>query len=315
MKKLKLLFLISLLAFFLPRLSSPAQAQGPVELSGLTIQLWPEYDDPRLLVIIDGRLAVPGSEIRLPLPAEAELNAVASADDSGRLLQNDWTEEESADGGRLLVMTPKNPIFRVEYYTTLPVDGDRRTVQFELPAGFITSAQGTLEVLLPPGSEDIQLTPPVDESDATEGNAHIFQRDLGAIQEQPITQEVSYANPGGVLTASQPPAAPSPQPSATQAPAAPDKSAAKTSLNPWIILLVIAAALLIIGGAVGLWLTREGGEDDEEALIAPGPQKKSRKVSAKPTAGKMDRFCRQCGEEFGPDDRFCRYCGAPRRPL
>jgi len=59
---------------------------------------------------------------------------------------------------------------------------------------------------------------------------------------------------------------------------------------------------------------REGGEE-EEALIAPGPQKKSRKVSAKPTAGKMDRFCRQCGEEFGPDDRFCRYCGAPRRPL
>jgi len=315
MKKSTLFFTISLLTILLtfPLL---ARAQGPTQLKSLTIKLWPEYDDPRLLVIIDGELDTPGSEIRLPIPDDAELNAVASSNNSGRLLKNAWTEEKSDDGQRLLVMTPDNPVFRVEYYTPFPKDGDKRTVTFELPAGYLATDFAALEVLLPPSSTDIVLTPPADES-SDEGGAHIFQSMLGKIGDEPFVQKIEYVNADDALTAPRPTPAPQQSnPTSSQTTGTNAKTETDSSLNPWIIILGAAAALLIVGGVVGLWLTRE----KDEVETTPSPQrarrkgKKSRIVSA-PAAKNMDRYCRQCGEEFGPDDRFCRYCGAPRQSL
>jgi len=319
MKKTSLLTIVILFVLFLTLFIAPANAQGPTDLSALTIKLWPEYDDPRLLVIIDGQLATPGDEIRLPIPAEAQLNAVATAGSNGRLLKNDWTEETADDGSRLLVMTPQNPVFRVEYYTPIPVDGDKRTIQFELPAGYFNADQVIIEALLPPGSEDVELTPPADESGPTQDQAHIFQRTLSGVKDEAITQEVIYANPSGALTVPETNTASPAQPQTPQqtAPAA-EKPASKSSINPWIIGLGAAALVLIIGGVVGLWLTRDR---EEEVPPMPPPtrkknkKKKSRSATALPATGNLDRYCRQCGEEFGPDDRFCRYCGAPRQSL
>ena len=316
MKKSTLLIFLAPITLFLAIPFSLVNAQGPTELSSLTIKLWPEYDDPRLLVIIDGELATPGSEIRIPIPAEAELNAVASANSSGRLLRNDWREEKTEDGGRLLVMTPENPVFRVEYYTPILTNGDQRTIQFELPAGYLNTKFGVIEILLPPDSSDITLSPSADEPSQTEDTAHLFQRTLGEVKAVPIVQEVIYNNPNNTLTAPRPtPTKPisEPKPSA-QPPSTPPVS--KSSLNPWILILGAAALLLIVGGVVGLWLTRDNGEEETPPIPprAKSKRKKSHIVSAS-SSKNLDRFCRQCGREFGPDDRFCRYCGTPRQTL
>ena len=319
MKKSALFTIASLIVLFLALIIAPANAQGPADLTTLIIKLWPEYDDPRLLVIIDGELATPGTEIRLPIPTGAQLNAVATAGGNGRLLKNDWREETAEDGSRLLVMTPANPIFRVEYYTPLSIDGDKRIIQFELPAGYFNADDATIETLLPPGSEDIELTPPADESGPTQDQAHIFQRTLGQVTDQDISQLVVYANPSGALTVPETnTASDTLSPPQTSPPAATESQAAKSSINPWIIGLGIAAVLLIVGGAVGLWLTRDRGEEDIPApppARRKGKKKKTSQAKVPPAAGNLDQFCRQCGREFGPDDRFCRYCGAPRQKL
>ncbi len=317
MKKSTLFIFLTPIVLFLSIPFSHAIAQGPIELKSLTIKLWPEYDDPRLLVIIDGELTNPGSEIRLPIPEGATLNAVASANSSGRLLKNDWHEEKAEDGGRLLVMIPENPLFRVEYYTNFPSDGAKRTIKFELPAGYFNTEFASIEILLPPSSSDITLSPPADESGADGEEAHLFQRTLGEIKDAPIVQEITYVNPENALTAPRPePSAPTEQ----EPPAAPQPQASspisKSSLNPWILILGVAALLLIAGGVVGLWLTRE--KEPEETYAAPTSPKSKRKKShivSASTSKNLDRFCRQCGREFGPDDRFCRYCGAPRQSL
>lgn len=322
MKKQRLLAIFSIVFLSLSIVIVPGNAQGPTDLSALTIKLWPEYDDPRLLVIIDGKLVTPGSEIRLPLPAEAQLNAVATDDGSGRLLKNEWREEKADDGSRLLVMVPQNPLFRVEYYTPFSVDGDKRNITFELPAGYFNAEQAAIEVLLPPGSEDVKLVPTADESGPAQDQAHIFQRTLGAVKDQAITQQVTYANPGGELTVSAESSSSVGAPQGTEASSQEPTGAetvAKSATNPWIIALGAAAVLLILGGAVGLWLTRDR---EEEAPAAPAPsrtkgkkKKKTGAISMQPSPKDLDRFCRQCGKEFGPDDRFCRYCGAQRRSL
>ena len=297
---------------------SMAQAQGPVDLAWLRIKFWPEYDDPRLLVIIDGQVAQPDSTVRLPIPDDAELNAVASANEQGRLLTNDWTMEKGEKGERILVFTPQFPAFRVEYYEPLAMNGDQRVIDFELPAGFITTREGSIEVLLPPGSQDVELDPPAEDAGPTQDKAHLFERSLGEVTaEDAIRQKIVYANPSGGLTVPETGAAPT-QPQAPAEPASPPSTPSKSSqglpVSPWILLLGVAALLLIIGGVVGLWMTRE--QEDEEPLPAPAaaPKRRSKsKTTVQPA--NMDRYCRHCGREFGPEDRYCRYCGTKRQTI
>ena len=312
------IFTLLIAAFAL--LLGTVHAQSPTELEWVVIKFWPEYDDPRLLVIIDGKLANPGDELRLPIPQEAQLNAVAAADDTGRLLTNDWREEKGPNGERILVMTPQFPAFRVEYYAPLAIDGDRRLIDFELPAGFFNAQEGAIEALLPPGSKDVELDPPADDQGPTQDQAQLLQRALGEVKDQPIRQKITYANPSGALTVPETATSsgsllqPTPAP-VEEPPAEPD---AGTSMNPWILLLGVVALLLIAGGVAGLWLTR----DTEEDAPPPPPVPKKRQ-SRKPTVSSriqpapdnLDRYCRNCGKAFGPDDRFCRYCGAKRQTI
>ncbi len=319
MTKHRFLSISLLLLLFALMLTLPVGAQGPTELTDLTIKLWPEYDSPELLVIIDGHLATPDSEVRIPIPAEARLNAVATGDGSGRLLKNDFSEEKADDGSRILVMTPQQPLFRVEYYTPFPVDGDKRNITFELPAGYLNASQVTIEALLPPDSQNIKLTPPTDESGPTQDEAHIFRRNLADVTNEAISQQVVYDNPSGALTVPDSPTTDSaPTPSGTsdsQQPAA--EKAAKSSLNPWLIVLGVAALLLIVGGAVGLWLTRDREDIPEDGpAMSSGKRKRKASTPLKRTSeAHLDRYCRQCGNEFSQGDKFCRQCGAPRQRI
>ena len=80
MRKFMLLFvLVSLLL-----LPTSVQAQGDVNFSELTIQLWPEYDHPDMLVMYSFTLAADSvlpAEVQVRIPASANLNAVAKVED------------------------------------------------------------------------------------------------------------------------------------------------------------------------------------------------------------------------------------------
>ena len=74
MRPILLLLLLLLVAL-------PVAAQTEVtQLDTLTVELWPDYDRPAMLVILTGTLpesaALPAT-VTIPLPPEAEINAVA----------------------------------------------------------------------------------------------------------------------------------------------------------------------------------------------------------------------------------------------
>ena len=68
-------WLLILLLFALLTIPLPANAQGQVSLDTVTIQLWPEFDQPSMLVILNIQLApsvsLP-SELTFQLPKKVE---------------------------------------------------------------------------------------------------------------------------------------------------------------------------------------------------------------------------------------------------
>ncbi|MFN2223112.1 MAG: hypothetical protein ACK2UH_11195, partial [Candidatus Promineifilaceae bacterium] len=99
----------ALLAIFGLFLVPGAQAQSPVnELAILEIELWPDFDQPELLVLLTGTLAddVPTpARVTLPLPEEASVNAVAHVNVGSGDLEN-VSDVDSDTPGQLAFTTP-----------------------------------------------------------------------------------------------------------------------------------------------------------------------------------------------------------------
>jgi len=297
MSRLSLFILVLLL-------TTGVAAQGPVPLTELHIALWPEYDDPRLLVIIDGTLTTADQTVRIPLPAGAEVNAVAVADENGQLFTAAYQLNAN-----VVTLTPPRPTFRVEYYVPMNVTGARRTASFRLPAGFVSAAVVSLEVLLPSTAQNITADPPLTRAETAIPAGQLWGRTAAALAAtEELVQTLGYDNPTGALTVAATPRPATTPAIVTETTTAPNRATPRETNTLLLILLGAVALILIAGGGFLLW--RERTQTAPPAVGSPIKAGRSRRSAG--TAGR-DRFCRQCGTEFARDDRFCRQCGAPRR--
>ena len=96
--------------------AASAQAQADIALSALKVELWPEFDQPVMLVILEGVL-----KPDVPLPAMLTMDipvaptAVAMMDATGRLLTAPATTAPAGDK-IAVTLTTDYSTFRVEYY-------------------------------------------------------------------------------------------------------------------------------------------------------------------------------------------------------
>jgi len=119
-----------------PAATTPLPQNLPNTASGLDflqIEFWPDYDRPSVLVLLTG--AVPAGttlpvEISVPVPQEAEINAVAEIAEAG-MTSIDYVLE-----GETLRFKSATPEFRVEYYAPYMSSGSTRSYDFEWPAPY-----------------------------------------------------------------------------------------------------------------------------------------------------------------------------------
>src|SRR5574341_808841 len=120
------------IAFLLGILTTPvsAGAQGEVKLASLEVQLWPEYDQPSMLLIYDFTLT---EGIGLPvnvairIPKDANLLAVASQTTDGGLVNAEY--EGPTTSGDWQVVTVKiqtQTTYHLEFYEPLSKSGTAR---------------------------------------------------------------------------------------------------------------------------------------------------------------------------------------------
>ena len=232
------------------------------KLERLEISIWPEYDQPSVLVMLRGFLA-PNSplptSVPLPIPTAAgSPSAVAKRFPGGGLLVAQSMLEPGEEMSTVYLSTDA-PEIRLEYYAPLDLSTEQRHYHFQWPGG-LEIDRVVFEVLQPIGATGFAVQP-ASAAPALANDGLIYQReDLGpAGADRTFTIEVDYNKTTPTLTASAlQPTAHQPQPPGAQAPvpAQPGTGATATQagpppsegISPWLIpgLIVIGVGILLV---------------------------------------------------------------------
>ena len=292
MRLLSLLLLLLLVAL-------PVAAQTDVtQLESLTVELWPDYDRPAMLVILTGTLpesaALPAT-VTIPLPAGADVNAVARLNEVDVLVTDvEWSQAD----GEMTLTTPGRS-FHVEYYSPYVSAGNEVSYGFAWTADLEIASVAAV-VQQPVAATDIAIVPAPSGS-VTRADGLLYHqfaaRPLAA--GEPFTVDVTYTVDSPVLSA------PSVSPAATPAPAA---TAAATDgvlgdPSPWWPLLIPAALALLVGA---WYLGRRTGSGRARK---PRPNRTAKPGATRPSGEGAARFCHNCGQPAQAGDVFCRKCG------
>jgi hypothetical protein len=301
---------------FLAPVGLPAQTPAPI-IETAELRLWPEYDDPGLLVIFSGNFA-PGATFPLtvafPVSAGARNVQATYQDASGTLINRPF---EIVDG-KLTYELPSGA-FHYEYYVDREPSGNERRITYALDASYaITNLR--IAVQQPRGATGFALTPAAETTQqGTDGlTYHIVNRGNIAAGET-LEIGVSYTKTDTSLSLPQL-AVTSTGAAAGQAPAA---SASATDWLPWV-LIGLGVALLL--GILAYWLLSRRQTAPEPAIPAPRrataatpkplPTVPARPAQAPAAPARPDgpsAFCHNCGNALRAEDRFCSQCGTPRR--
>jgi hypothetical protein len=299
----KKIILIILIILFVSIPSAGAQESPSLE--SLAIDLWPEYDDPGVLVIYKAVLSPEVSlpaEITLRIPVEAGAPfAVAVGLDPSSIA--DVVYDTQVMGEWLDVsFIATTPVIQFEYYDPRLVKEDSlRTFDYTWPGDYAVNALD-LQIQHPLGASNVSVTPTagrvIQNSDGFTYNII----EVGALSEGSLFDlAVSYQKETDALSIESLEILPS----ATITPG----TGSLLNLDQWWVWLLGILGIVLIGGG-GFWYWRMGRQETTSR------KRRHRKVPGKESGGGSPEsavYCHQCGKRAGSSDQFCRSCGTRLR--
>jgi len=274
-----------------------------VTLTTMEVDIRPEHDDPRVLVIYRGTLS---AQAQLPypltfsIPAGAQVHAAAYRRD-GQLFAAQYQTERDGERRRVTFLTPV-PDFQFEYYADLLFGRPQKTftveVAFPLPVEALE-----ISVEQPLRSTGFTLSPAPARTATGGGFTYYLYAEgrwpAGKVWSVRGTYRKEDDEPSLPRTAALPGPA---SPGALQPGVAPPA-------GPGPLIWLLPALLGIIAGVAGTvavaflrgaWTGRSadtrGRDRDRTGRRRPQPP---------------ERYCAHCGTPADPGDRFCTRCGHP----
>jgi hypothetical protein len=289
----KLMLMLAVLILFL--VPSHVQALGDVQITSLSVDIWPEYDQPAVLMIYRIVLAadttLPAS-LALRIPSDAQINAVAVTDPAKGLINIPYDKTVQGQWSVLKITTNSLQV-QLEYYSPLVKNGTARHITFEWPGDYAVDKLDA-NFLRPFGAENVVISlAPAETSQGQDGltNYHVQSTNLASGRSFNLT--VDYQRNTNDLSISSLPV----QAASTPGPDTPGRVSSAAVLP---LVLAGIGVLLIVAGIFGFIAWQRGGQ----AAIKT-------KRTSQPSEENQDEFiyCHQCGKRAQPGDIFCRTCG------
>ncbi len=302
MRKLFLFTLVVSLMVF-PTL---AQAQGNVKIGELSIQFWPEYDHPDMLVMYSFSLTADSAlpaEVQVRIPANANLNAVAKIE-AGQMMNAPYdTSAKDGDWVMITLVIDDLSNYRVEYYTPIEKNGATRDYSFAWQSEYAVENL-YIQFQQPPSATNIVSTPRLTIAAPTSDGLTYQELSVNGIAAgDDFNLNISYEKGNDALTVSSMPVEVGGGTSNDGTGTSNDGGFSLSDSLP--MLLVGVGVLLIVGGLLYFFLAGRNSQ--------PKQERKRHKPSIDSDAAGSNIYCHECGSRARRGDKFCRSCGAKLR--
>jgi hypothetical protein len=316
-------WLVVALALLWP--ASALAQETPPTLETLTIELWPEFDRPGILVIYKGVLVPSDSgaeepvEVSLLLPPGAELLVTAFADPTqgGAPVETERETQTVGDRTQVILPAPADN-FWLEFYAPpelITHEDDIHSFSYTW-GGDLAVEQIIWNVQQPATATALTVEPTGGQMGTDNLGLPLYSVQVGAVAAgETASASVSYEKADDALSIDQvQPAQPAAIP---EQPAGSTPVLAPSQRNPLlpIALAVLGVALLAGGMFVYSRSGREpiGGPDPSAPVQSAPRQRSTRAQRAAQQQQAAAGFCTNCGNPLLPNDKFCRECGTPVR--
>lgn len=280
-------------------IASPVLAQNQQILESVRVEILPEYDQPKVLVI--HRISLP-SDSSLPIgivfrvPAQAEIWAVATVNATDSVLV-DAPYSRSIEGDWAVLTFNSNSLnFQVEYYEPLVKEGITRHIKYTWGGDYQVNAF-SIAFQQPVGATDLVLNPILANGGVNQSGSIFYRSESISLQAgETFSLTADYQKTSDDLSTTGLPVQPS-QPLDDTTPG----RITMTGILPWI-LVGIGVILIAVAITYGFIYRKDGS-------TKVGRSRKRHTSIQKPILDKGETYCTQCGKRAYPGDVFCRTCG------
>jgi hypothetical protein len=308
MRTFKLLPLLILTLLWMPAV---VHAQDSLRFETMQIDLWPEYDQPAMLVIYRASLTADTQlpvEVGIRIPAAVgEPNAVAVRQDGGQPFNAEYTRVEDGEWATIFFSARFREI-QIEYYDPgIERQGDTRQYQFVWPGDY---AIDNLRILVqqPTGAENVTTFPRLSSITQDAFGLSYYGGEIGSVAAgETFDLTITYDKQTDDLTVNF-------LPIDSSEPVSFDTAGrlSLTEMLPWGV--GILGVLVVLIGVTWYWVTGRKANGVRPVKRRRAPRRKV----MEPELHEMETddrsvFCHQCGKRAISGDKFCRACGTKLR--
>ena len=294
-------FAVATLALLLIGARSGFAQATTAPIEHLEVALWPEFDQPAMLVIYRFEIAADAplpAQVSLPVPAASgQPHAVAWLSAGGGLFDAAFTSASAGDWQIIQVELNESRSGQLEYYADMDFTGTTRSFLFDWPNGFDLGGM-SYKVQEPIAATDLVVRPAPDGEGLGDFGLNYLIADIGP---QPAdsapTISVTYqkVDPRLSIDLLQP---------LGEISATDDLPLDNPNILPW---LVGAVGIALLGGVAYYFVIR--GRPMPRRVSSRRRNQTSKVVELEASTV----FCHQCGAAAGISDVYCRQCGTKLR--
>lgn len=288
-------------------IQATTQVMSQDTIADMHLNIWPEYDDPRVLVMVGGDFEDKANYPRkfsFMAPKEADINSTCSLTTDSTHLSQLYTVNKLENGQEISFNMPE-PRFHYEYYYNAfdPLsEGSQKSFEYTFTAPYPIKKLA-VEIQEPLKATNFSIIPESPKSSNDAKGFKYYHYEYSNLQAgQTVTFKVDYLKTD-------------PAPSVKKEKYNPGQAnfgGPSGNKNVIIILSVIMAVVLALGG---YWIISSKRPAPQFASsITPRnlpSQRSGKRNNGKGSGGGSggSRFCAECGMRLAATSKFCASCG------